>query len=323
MNQLVYKGVEISQTITNGDFSTVTSPVSIIMYSVIIVLGLGWFFKMAIDRLAVGGPAGVAMSRKDFIKGVVAISSLAIIAILHFIYSGLTSGTVGFGNAARSSSISDNFPQTPSTPATRAPVASRSCSDPSVVISQLQTSGVCANTVCRSSVGCKLTPWRDIIIEESGKAGVSASVIGALLCRESGGVNQTGKLAQNGKQDCGLMQINRASCDASIMDPRTNIKEGIRLYKQNASAVSSFSYGGGITKDMMVFASYNCCGTEGSPNAKSVSCNPATGFNSPIPKWACPIDPGTSQFNMCAVKNYACDVAACANDPNIRGLFPN
>ena len=323
MNPIFYKGVEVSQTILSGDFSTVTTPASILLYTIIVMLGLYWFGRVPVDRLLVGGPAGVAMSKKDFIKGVVSLLALTLVAILHFIYPGLTSGTVGFGNATRSSSISDNFPRTPSTPAIRTPVASRSCSDPSVVISQLQTSGVCANTVCRSSVGCKLTPWRDIIVEESGKAGVSSSVIAALLCRESGGINQTGKLAQNGKQDCGLMQINRASCDASIMDPRTNIKEGIRLYKQNVSAVSSFSYGGGITKDMMVFASYNCCGTEGSPNTKSVSCNPATGFNSPIPKWACPIDPGTSQFNMCAVKNYACDVAACANDPNIRGLFPN
>jgi hypothetical protein len=39
----------------------------------------------------------------------------------------------------------------------------------------------------------------------------------------------------------------------------------------------------------------------------------SSGFPSSIPKWACPINPGTADLNMCSVKSYVCELSSCLN----------
>ena len=154
----------------------------------------------------------------------------------------------------------------------------------------------------------------NIAQNEASKAGIDYRIVLSISCRESSGqISAVGNHANNGYPDCGLMQINMQSrglksCPSDIMDIRANVQEGIRLYKSKLSSARSYTT---VSQTSQAFASYNCCSDGTSPNSASVSCNPDSGYTSPIPKWACPIDPGTSSFNMCNVRNYACDVDAC------------
>ena len=154
----------------------------------------------------------------------------------------------------------------------------------------------------------------NIAQNEASKAGIDYRIVLSISCRESSGqVNAVGNHANNGYPDCGLMQINMQgrglkSCPSDIMDIRANVQEGIRLYKSKLSSARSYTT---VSQTSQAFAAYNCCSDGTSPNSASVSCNTDSGYTNPIPKWACPIDPGTSSFNMCNVRNYACDVDAC------------
>ena len=153
-----------------------------------------------------------------------------------------------------------------------------------------------------------------IIKDEASRANIDYRVLMAIACRESSGdINAVGNHAQNGYKDCGLMQINMksfgtTSCTPEIMDIRRNVQEGIKLFKQKVG--NTYTYAN-VSMTSQVFAAYNCCANGDNPNSTSVSCNSSTGFDKPIPKWACPIDPGSSAFNMCNVRNYACDVESC------------
>jgi hypothetical protein len=96
------------------------------------------------------------------------------------------------------------------------------------------------------------------------------------------------------------------------MDPATNIARGVDLIKQKLS--SSGQIYQNIPQRLGAYASYNCCGGGTQPNAPSVDCTQASGFPYSIPKWACPINPGAGQFNMCFVKNYTCEIDACVKE---------
>ena len=202
------------------------------------------------------------------------------------------------------------------TPPPRAPAPSpvtggAACTDPNAFRANLTNGGKvcntnCPSTACRSQV---LSQYGAVIDQNGGAA--NRNVIAAIICRESQG-NPSARSFDGG---CGLMQITNSawtgSCPATILDPQENIRQGVALYNQKLSAVQGRSYGGGITAEQMAFAAYNCCANGDNPNAPSASCRTADGWPT-LPKWACPIDPGVGTFNMCNVKNYACDVSACA-----------
>ena len=193
-------------------------------------------------------------------------------------------------------------------------VGGRECDDPALVIEKLKTGkNICSATTCSKT--CKFTSdIIDIAKKEAKSAGIDYRIVLAISCREStGNINAVGNHANNGYADCGLMQINMKgkgsnSCTSEIMNVENNIKEGIRLYKSKLSTARSYKSAENYTQAL---ASYNCCSNGENPNDKSASCNSSNGFTDTIPKWACPIDPGTAAFNMCNVKNYACDVTAC------------
>ncbi len=173
--------------------------------------------------------------------------------------------------------------------------------------------GLCGGTFCKGLCNFK-ADIKQIAVSEARSAGVDPSIILALICRESSGNPEAkGVHANNGNPDCGLMQINSQSCTADIMDPTNNVRAGIQLYKAKLASVSSYSYAG-TNKPTLAFAAYNCCANGDNPNSKSADCNLGTGWSMDLPKWACPINPGTGSFNMCAVKNYTCDVTACARE---------
>ncbi len=193
-------------------------------------------------------------------------------------------------------------------------VVSTSCPNTDTYKSNLASGGnVCAGVTCTAMSGCNLSPYASIIETEASRQGVNPNLVKAIMCRESKGVtNATHVNNPPTNIDCGLMQINKRgpACDISDLDPATNIRKGVSLIKEKYAAISQ-TYPG-IQKEMMVLASYNCCGTEGSPNKASVDCTTASGFPNSLPRWACPINPGPTATNMCFVRGYICDVYACA-----------
>ena len=193
-----------------------------------------------------------------------------------------------------------------------------SCDSPSALIEKLNGgNNVCTGQTC--SKVCNFTPDVTIIIKsEASKANIDPRIIMALACRESSAnPNAVGNHANNGYSDCGLMQINMkglnvgTSCTTEIMNVENNVREGIRLYKSKYNSISK-TYNN-VNKTSQAFASYNCCAGGDNPNDKSTSCDTSSGFAQSLPKWACPISPGNGSFNMCSVKNYACDVYSCIN----------
>ena len=107
------------------------------------------------------------------------------------------------------------------------------------------------------------------------------------------------------------MQVNQSTpCDSSSLDPQTNIARGVSKMKEKINSSSASQTYPNIPAEAGVFASYNCCANGTAPNSESASCKTSDGWPS-IPKWACPIDPGTGSSNMCAVKAYACELSAC------------
>ena len=187
------------------------------------------------------------------------------------------------------------------------------CQSASIVIDNLKNgSNVCSNVTCsRMCNNLKSGPIRDIINSESAAAGVDPRLIAAIACRESSGnVNAVGT-DPGGTKDCGLMQITEgSSCTSNLFDATYNIKLGIQKYKGKLSAQSSYNYPN-VDKSAQALSAYNCCANGDNPNSRSNDCNTSTGWPQDLPKWACPINPGAGQFNMCTVKSYSCEILSC------------
>jgi Transglycosylase SLT domain len=189
------------------------------------------------------------------------------------------------------------------------PGGGATCEDPNAMKQRLNNGGTVCGGTCSIPAGFKakiLSDYGTIISNYGG----GLDVITALIYQESKGDPN----AHSADGGCGLMQITNSawvsSCPASILVPDENIKQGIALYNQKLQSVQGKSYGGGITQKQMAFAAYNCCNNGEDPNAPSASCKTTDGWP-PLPKWACPIEPGNGTSNMCAVKAYACNVGAC------------
>ena len=178
-------------------------------------------------------------------------------------------------------------------------------------------SGTCTNAaadmknIC--TAGCQKTcdvSRYDAIIARNATSTVTAGMIKSIICHEDTTLNPN---IVSSKGACGLMQVMPSgSCTSdsrwgNLFDPETNIRAGVATFAAKLSRVSGYNYTG-VTKLQMAAASYNCCGDGTSPNTPSRDCSADN-----VPKWACPINPGDDpKTNMCTVKNYACDVAACS-----------
>jgi len=170
-------------------------------------------------------------------------------------------------------------------------------------------SNLCVNTTC-SRTCSNLGQFESSIQTYASQSGLDPRVVKAIICRESSG-NSNAQNTATIPPSCGLMQVlvsGGATCATdprgNLLDPQTNIRIGTGILAQKYASVSSYSYAS-ITPQQMTFAAYNCCANGDNPNAPSRDCGSA------VPKWACPINPGTGSYNMCNVQNYACDVAAC------------
>ncbi len=219
------------------------------------------------------------------------------------------------GNVGNTSTVKTPVVTTGGTKTTT--TSSKSCQDVDTVKQSLQTpGGICANTQCRSLLGCNYFPYLNIAKEEANAAGIDYRLVVAVMCRESGGrpnppvrIGSTGNA--DGSVDCGLMQINSkgGTCSSEILDPRNNIKEGVRKLKSAMSSTGRVYQN--VPQIANALAGYNCCANGTRARDQSVSCSQENGFNTAIPKWACPIDPGQGVYNMCAVKDYACEITSC------------
>lgn len=188
---------------------------------------------------------------------------------------------------------------------------SRSCESTQATISRLQSSGgICGGVSCTVLSGCNYQQYASIINTEARAVGVDPRMIIVTMCKESRAISTAQGQNPNGSFDCGLMQINQAGvCDATILNPTENIRRGVALMRQKINASNQVYQN--IPAEAGAFSSYNCCANGTVPNSPSADCTTASGFPYAIPKWACPINPGEGTYNMCVVKNYACELSAC------------
>ena len=223
--------------------------------------------------------------------------------------SGLSSGPVAnnqaqAGGAGATGDIGLSGKESSGTPS--------SCDNKSNVIDAIKAGNICGNTQCTALSGCNYQTYLDTIKSAASAQGVDYKILVALMCKESKGDKNAQHKNDDGSYDCGLMQINQKTpCDASVLDPKTNISSGANLFKQKNNSVSQTYQS--VPQYAGAFASYNCCSNGTNPNAPSDDCNTSSGFPGSIPKWGCPINPGSGSSNMCSVKNYACDLTACLN----------
>jgi len=165
---------------------------------------------------------------------------------------------------------------------------------------------ICAGVSCTNG-NCNTSAYDSLIAKYAGINNLDPKLVKSVLCNESGG----NPSATSDHNACGLMQVmprSGAGCAAdsrgNLTDPETNIRIGTEMLKGLYSQTSIQNYST-VTPNQMVFAAYNCCSNGDNPNAPSRDCG------SSVPKWACPINPGTSSYNMCSVKNYVCKISAC------------
>jgi hypothetical protein len=229
----------------------------------------------------------------------------------------VTLGELRAGTAAPSGGLSTVVPSTYTPPSN---TASRTCDAPTYVISQLSSpNGICANTSCTVLSGCAYQQYLPIIRSEASRQGVDENLVIAIMCTESRGLATAKNQNPNGSYDCGLMQINRTgTCDPSSFDPASNIAAGVAHLKRVIASAGQIYQN--IPQTAGIAATYNCCANGTVPNAPSADCTPSAGFPFTIPKWACPINPGEGQYNMCTVKSYGCGVTACVRQLSGGGM---
>ncbi len=268
---------------------------------------------------------GIRKSKEEFTRvtyGLLGVLGLWL--ILFTINKDMLTGDVTLSNLRTESDKTGNSNVvTKGVKATSPSGVSTSCENPNTVKSALTSgAGICGNTSCSLSGCLNNSQYKDLVKELAGPDWKLALI---LLCKESRGDPLAQSRNQNGTYDCGLMQINQVTaCDASILEPRNNITEGVSLLRKKLKASANTAIYPTLRVDPKIGAvtAYNCCANGTIPNEASsqdndssgnpLGCKTSDGWPS-IPKWACPINPGTSQFNMCGVKSYACDINACLN----------
>lgn len=162
---------------------------------------------------------------------------------------------------------------------------------------------VCTNGVRPS---CDTSSYDAYINKYAGS--VPKDLIKTIIARESS-CNPNAEASDSNGKSCGLMQVSGSAlgCDA-LKDPETGIREGMKKLSSAYSSAQGMmgQYGGTVTQSELAAAIYN--GGQGQSTA-SADCTSSSGWPT-IPKWGCPINPGSAQFNACAIRDYACDVGA-------------
>ncbi len=254
--------------------------------------------------------ASIRQSKEKIKKvtlGLLGVFSLFL--ILFTVNKGLVNGEIGLG-ALATKRFGGGVAAIPSGTSVGSGGSSKACESSAGIIQKLQSGNVCAGTVCKTLTGCNWKQYESIIDQATGGDSMLKKMTIVTMCKESGAVPNRSHQNDNGTFDCGLMQINQnGSCTDASYSVVDNITEGVRRMKQKISA-SSQTYLS-VPAVASVFASYNCCGNGTPPNAPSVDCTTQTGFQNAVPKWVCPINPGDGTFNMCSVKNYACELTTC------------
>ncbi len=299
---------------------TSTSFLYTLFFVVIVVVASTKYAQAGLFRME-ASQHGITKSNEIFKKttlGLVGVFSLWL--ILATVNKDLLSGDVGL-DALRSvagvSSNANNGSQSTSTINRPASGESRACDPVDVVKASIASAGgICGNTSCGILSGCKYEQYLPIIKSESERLGVDYKMIVVTMCKESSANPEANNQNPNGTYDCGLMQINQPGpCDVASLRANTtsNIIKGIETMKDKMRYTNQVYPGFPNVNGIPVagvFASYNCCSNGTIPNSQSESCKTSDGWPA-IPKWACPIDPGTGKFNMCGVKSYACELTAC------------
>lgn len=202
---------------------------------------------------------------------------------------------------------------TPPTGGATSGSSTAACEDVTAAKQRLSGGG----TVCNGAGSCKscdTSPYNALIQSASSKYGISDKFIRAIIARESSCNTNASKSESNGTKSCGLMQVNTAASGytcAQLQNASTGIDEGTKILAQAYNSAQSLKsqYGNTVTMYELAAAIHNAGAGQSSASA---DCNASSGWPS-IPKWGCPINPGSAEFNACDIRNYACDVGACVN----------
>jgi hypothetical protein len=307
----------------NTSFYATTSFLYTLFFVAIIGAAFYRYMLAGILRMQASDTA-IRNSNETFRKttlGLLGVFSLFLILVTF--NKDLVTGDIGLGDLASKNMETKPPPiaATPPSPAVGAPGAgssggsvSRSCESKDDIIRKAGGAGICSGTTCTALSGCNYLSYLPIIDANTGGDTNLKKMIIVTMCKESKANPNAKNTNPNGTYDCGLMQINQSSpcpTNPSQAEQEANIKVGISKMKQKIAYASQVYPN--IPAVTGAFSSYNCCANGTIPNAPSTDCTVAAGFPFTLPKWACPINPGDGQYNMCVVKNYACDLAACMN----------
>lgn len=275
---------------------------------------------MAIFYIVSTGNEGMMTTAKSgitaaFVGFAVMLSAWLIINTTLRIFSANIPGLVvtsnGFGFSCDTSSSAGTAAAVSSSPSSAPVTGGAACTDPNSEKLRINSGG----TVCNNSgacPSCNTSAFDTYITSYGNAAGISLGFIRGLIARESSCVPSKEKSESNGTKSCGLMMVNTSSsaytCE-QLKDPETGIREGVRILAAAFTSARSLSaqYGARVTVEELAAAIHNAGAGQ---SAASVDCSAGTGWPT-IPKWGCPINPGTAEFNACRIKNYACNVGAC------------
>jgi hypothetical protein len=308
------KGVSFSTDAPVSLFTTTSFLYSLAI--MISVVAAGFIYARAGLWRMQASEAGVRKSNEEIKRATLGLLGvLSLFVILYTFNRGLLSGEVGFKDLRVGGYTSGGGGDFGGAGATgeipRSTGTSVSCESPQATISKLTApGGICGGTQCTILSGCNYQKYLPTIKQEASRVGVDYKLVIAIMCRESRASPIAQRKNTDGTFDCGLMQVNqKTACDASALEPSSNIARGAELLKRSVRSANQLYQN--IPVEAGIAATYNCCSNGTVPNATSVDCTAQAGFPFPIPKWACPINPGEGKFNMCFVKGYSCEVSAC------------
>ncbi len=174
-------------------------------------------------------------------------------------------------------------------------------------------------TVCNNTGNAKrcnantLNSYASYINAASAKHHVPVALIQAIMAQETG----CNPNAEGPTHDCGIMQVHpdmqvsstikTPSCE-KLKVPATGIDWGTYILAQSYNKANSMvsSYGGTVTVNELAAAIYNGGSGQSEPSA---DCSVSSGWKK-IPKWGCPINPGSKEYNACDIRSYACNVGS-------------
>jgi hypothetical protein len=307
---------------SNISFFTTTSFIYTLLFSAIVAAAFYEYILVGIYRME-ASESGIRKSNETFKRttlGLLGVFSLFL--IIFTLNKSLLTGNVDLTEfkagavAGGGSGLSVTTGSTAGTGSGGSGGSSRSCGSTEATISKLQSSGgICGDAACTALSGCNYQQYMSIIDQAVGNDAQLKKMIIVTMCKESHGDPRASHLnSSNGTYDCGLMQINQSGpCNSAILIEPSNISANIQagVTKMKEKIRNTTQVYSNIPAETGPFSSYNCCANGTVPNSPSADCTSSSGFPFSIPKWACPINPGDGDFNMCSVKSYVCELSAC------------